>query len=112
MAAYAMTKAGVVALARNLAVELAPHGITVNAVEPGAITNRRNLASDPDYEARWAGILPAGRAGTGADVAALVTFLASDEAAYITGTSIPVDGGLLAMGPPTERKVDRGGPDR
>jgi 3-oxoacyl-[acyl-carrier protein] reductase len=97
-AAYAMTKAGVAALARNLAVELGPHGVTVNAVVPGPITNRRNLDDDPRYDDRWAEMLPAARVGAVADVAALVVFLASGAAAFITGTSIPVDGGWLATG--------------
>jgi glucose 1-dehydrogenase len=95
---YAMTRAGVDALARNLALELGSHGITVNAVLPGPITNPRNLASHPHYHERWAEVLPARRGGLPEDVAAVVTFLASDAARFVTGTSIPVDGGWLSRG--------------
>jgi NAD(P)-dependent dehydrogenase (short-subunit alcohol dehydrogenase family) len=92
-AAYAMTKAGIEALARNLAVELSPLGITVNAVAPGAIVNDRNLSVDPDYAERWAAVDPVGRAGTGADVLAAVRYLIAPEAGFVTGQTIVVDGG-------------------
>ena len=92
-AAYAMTKAGIEALARNLAIELSPHGITVNAVAPGAIVNERNVAVDPDYAARWSVVDPAGRAGTGADVLAAIRYLIAPDAGFVTGQTIVVDGG-------------------
>ena len=60
-----MTKAGIEALARNLAIELGDAGITVNAVTPGSIVNERNLADDPAYAERWAALNPAGRVGSG-----------------------------------------------
>ena len=63
LSAYAMTRAAVEALARNLAVELGPHGITANALVVGPIVNTRNLADDPDYADRWGSILPVRRAG-------------------------------------------------
>ena len=98
LSAYAMTRAAVGSLARNLAVELGPYGITANALIVGPIVNARNLADDPDYAARWGGILPVGRAGEPADVGALAVFLASDASGFITGASIPVDGGWTMAG--------------
>jgi NAD(P)-dependent dehydrogenase (short-subunit alcohol dehydrogenase family) len=92
-AAYAMTKAAIEALARNLAIELSPLGITVNAVAPGAIVNPRNEAVDPDYAARWAVVDPVGRAGTGSDVLAAVRYLIGPDAGFVTGQTIVVDGG-------------------
>ena len=98
LSAYAATKAGIEALARNLAVELSPLGITVNAVAPGSTVNERNLAGDPHYGERWAAITPAGRVGRGEDMLAAVRYLVSEEAGYITGQTIVVDGGWTAAG--------------
>jgi len=98
LSAYAMTRAAVEALARNLAVELGPYGITANALVVGPIVNTRNLGDDPDYAARWGSILPVGRAGEPADVGAVAGFLASDASRFITGASIPVDGGWIMAG--------------
>jgi 3-oxoacyl-[acyl-carrier protein] reductase len=95
LAHYSATKAGVTGFVRNLALDLAPLRITVNAVEPGFILTERNR--DPAI----AGIvdatiaqIPMRRGGDPVDVANLMAFLASDEASYITGQSIVVDGGL------------------
>jgi NAD(P)-dependent dehydrogenase (short-subunit alcohol dehydrogenase family) len=91
---YASSKAGLVGLARSLARELAPRNITSNVVSPGPITTDMTGALP---EATLAGLVdsvPLGRAGTPEEVAAAVTFLASPEAAYITGAVLPVDGGL------------------
>jgi glucose 1-dehydrogenase len=99
LSAYAMSKGGVQMLARNLVLELSPHGITVNAVAPGPIVNERNLADDPDYEARWAKMVPVGRAGHPKDVLAAVLFLASDEAGFINGVTVMVDGGWTCYSP-------------
>jgi glucose 1-dehydrogenase len=92
--AYAMTRAATMVLARNLALELGPHGITVNAILPGPILNDRNLRDDPAYAERWAEVLPVGRVGQPADIAAMTAFLASDEASFITGSVFSVDGGM------------------
>jgi glucose 1-dehydrogenase len=84
-------------LMRDLAVELGPLGITVNNVAPGAIAtpiNKSLLENKPELDALLANI-PLGRLGTPDDVAALVAFLASEDAAYITGSTFVVDGGLM-----------------
>jgi 3-oxoacyl-[acyl-carrier protein] reductase len=97
MAPYGMTKAALEALARNLSLEMAPLGITVNAIAPGATATPRTV-SDPEWEAAWAGATPNGKVATTADVAAAALFLLSDAAAHVTGQSLVVDGGWTAMG--------------
>jgi 3-oxoacyl-[acyl-carrier protein] reductase len=92
---YSATKAGVTGFVRNLALDLAPLKITVNAIEPGFILTERNL--EPEMAAMVEATvaqIPMRRGGDPLDVANLMVFLASDEAAYITGQSIVVDGGL------------------
>jgi NAD(P)-dependent dehydrogenase (short-subunit alcohol dehydrogenase family) len=107
--AYAMTKAGIEALARNLAIELADAGITVNGVIPGSIVNERNLADDPAYAARWAAVNPVGRVGRGLDVLAAIRFLIGPDAGFITGQSIVVDGGWTIAGRTPDDVVRLGG---
>ena len=94
---YAASKGGMRMMMRNLAVELGPLGITVNNIAPGAISTPINaslLADKPKLDALLANI-PLGRMGTPEDVAALTAFLASDDAAYVTGSTYFVDGGLI-----------------
>jgi glucose 1-dehydrogenase len=96
-ATYAASKGGMRMLMRNLAVELGPHNITVNNVAPGAIAtpiNTKLLNDKTELDALLRNI-PLGRMGTPEDVAGLVAFLASDEAAYVTGSTYVVDGGLM-----------------
>jgi glucose 1-dehydrogenase len=97
--AYAASKGGVRMLMRTLAVELAPLGITVNDVAPGAIATPINTATlnDPAKVRALEEIIPLGRIGTPDDVAAVVAFLATDDAAYVTGSTYYVDGGLIRM---------------
>jgi len=97
MAPYGMTKAALEALARNLSLELAPLGVTVNAVAPGATITPRTV-SDEGYEQGWAEVTPNGRVATAADVAAAALFLLSDAASHVTGQSLVVDGGWTAKG--------------
>jgi glucose 1-dehydrogenase len=94
---YCASKGGIRMLMRDLAVELGPLGITVNNIAPGAIStpiNKSLLADKPKLDALLANI-PLGRLGTTDDVAALTAFLASEEAAYITGSTYVIDGGLM-----------------
>ncbi len=93
---YAASKAAIIALTRILARELGPDGITVNTVAPGRIdTDRlRSIYGDSGPPASDLENVPARRLGTPAEIAAVVAFLASDGAGYVTGAVIPVDGGL------------------
>lgn len=97
LAAYGMTKAAIEALARNLSPELAPLGITVNAIAPGATATPRTLA-DAGWQEGWAAAIPTRRTATVGDVASAALFLLSDEAAQITGQSLVVDGGWTTLG--------------
>jgi glucose 1-dehydrogenase len=95
--AYCASKGGLKMMMRNLAIELAPLGITVNNVAPGAVETPINakLLNDPKLLQPLLANIPLHRLGQPADVAAAVAFLASPDAAYITGTTLFVDGGLL-----------------
>ena len=96
-ATYCCSKGGLRMLMRNLAVELGPLGITVNNVAPGAIStpiNKSLLEDKPKLKALLANI-PLGRLGCPEDVAGMVAFLASDDAAYVTGSTFVIDGGLM-----------------
>jgi 3-oxoacyl-[acyl-carrier protein] reductase len=93
---YGATKAGVVALTMGLARELGPDGITANAIAPAvADTAMTNAALTEDVRRKIIARIPLGRLASLADIADLATFLASDRASFITGTVIPVDGGIL-----------------
>ena len=98
LSAYSVTKAGLAHLARVLALELGPHGITVNALGIGATLNERNLRDDPDYAEHWATVTPTGRVGEPRDVAAALLFLVSPEAAMVSGHTLTVDGAWSAVG--------------
>jgi L-rhamnose 1-dehydrogenase len=94
---YTPTKAGIHSLMQSLAIVLGPHGITCNSVLPGAIAtdiNREDL-SDPEKRAYFERRIPVGRIGEPDDIAGPVAFLASDEACYVNGSALLVDGGLF-----------------
>jgi 3-oxoacyl-[acyl-carrier protein] reductase len=92
---YAASKAAIVALTRRAATELAPHGVTVNAVAPAAIDGPLARALPREQLAGMVSAIPVGRRGRPEEVAALVSFLASDDAAYITGATLDVNGGRV-----------------
>jgi 3-oxoacyl-[acyl-carrier protein] reductase len=91
---YASSKAGLIGLARSIAREYGPRGITANVIAPGPIATDMLDSMPDDKRAALGAQVPVGRIGTVDEVAAAVTFLASDEAAYITGAVLPVDGGI------------------
>jgi L-rhamnose 1-dehydrogenase len=94
---YTPTKAGIHSLMQSLAIVLGPHGITCNSVLPGAIAtdiNREDL-SDPEKRAYFEQRIPVGRIGAPDDIAGPVAFLASEEARYVNGSALLVDGGLF-----------------
>ena len=96
-APYCAAKGGVRMMARTLALELAPHGITVNNVAPGAIDTPMDapLKQDAEQMNTLLSEIPLGRMGKPEEVAALIVFLASDDAAYVTGSTYFVDGGMM-----------------
>jgi 3-oxoacyl-[acyl-carrier protein] reductase len=92
--AYAASKAAILGVAKSIAREYASRNVTVNAVTPGYIETDMTKALNDDQRAAMLTGVPLGRAGSGADVAAAIAFLASDEAAYVTGQVIRVNGGM------------------
>lgn len=92
---YAAAKAGVIGMTRSISKELAKRGITVNAVAPGVIETPMLAGIKPEMTAEYIKQIPAGRLGKPEDVAAAILFLASAEAAYITGQVLPVTGGWV-----------------
>jgi NAD(P)-dependent dehydrogenase (short-subunit alcohol dehydrogenase family) len=92
---YSASKAAVAMLVKELANELAPHGIRVNAVSPGVVRTRHNPVATSEQEAWLRRLLPLGRIGEPADIARMAAVLLSDEwSGYVTGANVPVDGGL------------------
>jgi 3-oxoacyl-[acyl-carrier protein] reductase len=93
-ASYSTTKAGLIGLARTLALEGARYGITANAIVPGIIGTEAFKMGRPDMNERMINRAAMRRAGEPSDIAAAITFLCSPEAGYITGVALPVMGGL------------------
>jgi NAD(P)-dependent dehydrogenase (short-subunit alcohol dehydrogenase family) len=99
LGAYATAKGGVVSLSKNLALEAAEHGVTVNCVAPGAIDTPLNATAWTDEVRRtYAERIPLGRVGTEEEVASVIVFLATEAARYVTGHELVVDGGLVING--------------
>lgn len=94
---YCAAKGGLRMLMRTIAVELAPHGITVNNIAPGAIETpiNENLDQHPDQMQKLLSEIPLGRIGRPEEVAGLALYLASEEAAYVTGSTFFIDGGMM-----------------
>jgi NAD(P)-dependent dehydrogenase (short-subunit alcohol dehydrogenase family) len=112
--AYCASKAGLDALARVLALELAPDGILVNTVAPGHTATPMNFGDDvPDAYSTSRPVIPLGRPADPAEIAAVVGFLASSEASYLTGSTLLVDGGLrLVSGPESLQQATGLPPER
>ena len=91
---YGAAKAGLLGLSRSVARELAPRNITCNVVAPGPIVTDMTEAMPADWRTLMEATVPLGRLGTSEEVAAVVAFLASEPAGYVTGALVPVDGGL------------------
>lgn len=97
-AAYAASKSGVDGLVRAMALELAPAGVRVNGVAPGPVATpmTAEAAADPERAAALTAQIPLGRLGTAAEIAAAIRFLLADDAAFVTGHVLTVDGGVTA----------------
>ncbi len=101
LTAYGMSKAAIRFLAKTLGVELAPHGITVNAISPGATLTERTSALDGgDFNLQWERITPTKRPATTSDIAHAALFLLAPQSSQITGQTLIVDGGWTATSPP------------
>jgi 3-oxoacyl-[acyl-carrier protein] reductase len=97
LSSYTASKGAIEMFTKSAAVELGPHGIRVNCVAPGAIDTDRTKAELPDFAGSWARLTPLRRIGTPEDVAAAVEFLLSDQACFISGQTLGVDGALFAQ---------------
>lgn len=97
--AYGTSKGAVIALTRQMAVELAEYGITVNAVLPGPVdTPMSRVLHTKSFREEFARAIPMNRYGTTAEIASAVLYLVSEDASYVSGVALPVDGGFLASG--------------
>jgi len=99
LGAYGITKAGIGMMAKIIALEVGPYGITANAICPGATLTERTLHDDPEYERHWASVTPTGRVGYVEDIVAAALYLASPQARHVTGHTLVVDGGWTLQSP-------------
>lgn len=99
LAAYAMSKAAIEMLAKNLVIELSQFKINVNTIAPGATLTERTTTNEPDYENIWSKLTPMGRAANVSDIANAALFLVSDAAKQITGQTLVIDGGWSSISP-------------
>jgi NAD(P)-dependent dehydrogenase (short-subunit alcohol dehydrogenase family) len=97
--AYGTSKGAVIALTRQMAVELAQHGVTANAVAPGPVdTPMTRVLHTEQFRREYENAIPMSRYGTVGEIAAAVMYLVSEDAGFVTGVTLPVDGGFLASG--------------
>ncbi|HVY13413.1 MAG TPA: SDR family oxidoreductase, partial [Alphaproteobacteria bacterium] len=94
---YAASKAGMIGLSKSLAQEVASRGITINCIAPGFIVSHMTEVLPDNVKEKVLTVIPAGRMGEGADIAAGVVYLASNEAAYITGQTLHINGGMAMI---------------
>jgi 3-oxoacyl-[acyl-carrier protein] reductase len=94
---YAAAKAGMIGMSKSLAAEVASRGITVNCIAPGFITTAMTDKLSDDQKTKLLGVIPARRMGTSDEIASAAVYLASDEAAYVTGQTIHVNGGMAMI---------------
>ena len=94
---YAASKAGMVGMTKSIAYEVASRGITANAIAPGFIATPMTEKLNDDQKAKINGQIPAARMGTPEEIAAAVVYLASNEAGYVTGTTLHVNGGMAML---------------
>jgi glucose 1-dehydrogenase len=99
LGAYGITKAGIGMMAKIIALEVGPYGITANAISPGATLTERTLHDDPEYERHWASVTPTGRVGSVEDTVAAALYLASPQARHVTGHTLVIDGGWTLQSP-------------
>ena len=94
---YCASKAGMIGMSKSMAAEVASRGITVNCIAPGFIATAMTEALNDDQKAKINATIPAGAMGTSEDIAASVVYLASDEAKYVTGQTLHVNGGMAMV---------------
>ena len=94
---YAASKAGMIGFTKSLAAEVASRGVTANCIAPGFITSPMTDVLPEAQKESLLGSIPAGKLGTGADIAAAVAFLSSNEASYVTGQTLHVNGGMAMI---------------
>ena len=99
LSSYTASKGGIEMFTKVSAVELGRYGIRVNCVAPGAVEVERTRLEHPDYAGRWGALTPLGRVGQPADIGAAVAMMASDDARFVTGQTLWVDGGLFSQPP-------------